>query len=115
MGIGKRNKHILWLYTMLIYISTWDKLIWDGGSCYVNGYFTDDNCTIGVYYPRIKDNFYCRVLTSIFGNRKVGLVLGDTLQLESGELDSSNFENYLSAIPKADRFLISSQLSVVMF
>jgi len=24
---------------------TWDKLVWNGGYCYVNGYLTDNNCT----------------------------------------------------------------------
>jgi hypothetical protein len=24
---------------------TWDKLVWSGGSCYVNGYYTDSRCT----------------------------------------------------------------------
>ena len=29
--------------------STWDKLVWAEGHCYVNGYFTDNHCTVGGY------------------------------------------------------------------
>lgn len=29
--------------------STWDKLVWNGGSCFVSGTLTDDKCTAGEY------------------------------------------------------------------
>ena len=29
--------------------STWDRIVWDGNICYVNGHYTDNNCTPGMF------------------------------------------------------------------
>jgi hypothetical protein len=35
-------------FSLLMFLSsTMDKLVWDGGSCYVSGYYTDDRCSVG--------------------------------------------------------------------
>ena len=39
-----------WILLMLLFMagSTWQRINWDGKFCYVNGYYTDSRCTVGM-------------------------------------------------------------------